>query len=67
MRDPRTCVRVEQFIVIRFAVIFVWHMFPLVWLLSALDYLSPFTEHIGYVLSDLCAKYLLLFVYVSQT
>ena len=44
----------------------VWHIFPCVWLLGATDLVSAYNEHVGYVMCDLCAKYLLLFVYLSH-
>jgi len=55
-----------QFVVIRVAVVIVWHVFPCVWVLGAFNAITPFEEHLGYVLGDLCAKYLLLFVYISH-
>ena len=56
----------QQFAAIRIAVIVVWHIFPFVWLLGATQYITAFEEHVGYVLCDLCAKYLLLFVYIGN-
>ena len=41
----------------------IWHVFPIVWLLSAFDWISVESEHHGYIAGDLVAKYLLLFVY----
>ena len=48
------------------AIVIIWHVFPIVWLLGALQLITVFEEHVGYVIGDLCAKYLLLFVYVSH-
>ena len=55
-----------QFEGIRIVVFIVWHSFPLVWLLGAFDLITVFGEHVGYCMCDICAKYLLLFVYVSH-
>ena len=43
-----------------------WHIFPIVWLLGASNVITVFQEHAGYVICDMCAKYLLLFVYISH-
>ena len=48
------------------AIVIIWHIFPIIWLLGALQLITVFEEHVGYVIGDLCAKYLLLFVYVSH-
>jgi len=55
-----------QFVAIRIVVFIVWHSFPVVWLLGAFDLITVFGEHMGYCMCDICAKYLLLFVYVSH-
>ena len=55
-----------QFKAVRIAVWLVWHVFPMVWLLGATGSISIFHEHVGYLAGDLCAKYLLLFVYLSH-
>lgn len=55
-----------QFKVVRAAVVVAWNIFPCVWLLGATNTISVFHEHIGYVIGDVCAKYLLLFVYVQS-
>ena len=55
-----------QFAAIRVAVVVVWHFFPCMWVLGATNTISPFAEHAGYVVCDLSAKYLLLFVYLSH-
>ena len=67
-RDERVIRRgmAAQFQAISFAVTFVWHIFPVIWLLGAFNLISIFEEHIGYILCDLCAKYLLLFVYTNH-
>ena len=48
------------------AIVIIWHVFPAVWLLGATQMITVFEEHVGYVIGDICAKYLLLFVYVSH-
>jgi bacteriorhodopsin len=55
-----------QFHAIRAAVVITWHIFPVVWLLGAFNVITVFQEHAGYVICDMCAKYLLLFVYISH-
>ena len=56
----------SQFQVTRVAVVVTWHIFPIVWLLGASNVITVFQEHAGYVICDLCAKYLLLFVYMTH-
>ena len=53
----------RQFRLVRWAVVVVWHIFPLVWLVAALGWVDGPTERNLYVLGDLTAKFLLLFVY----
>ena len=36
------------------------------WLLGATNTISVQSEHVGYVIGDITAKYLLLFVYLSH-
>ena len=55
-----------QFRITRGAVVIVWHAFPAVWALAASDAISPEVEHVGYISSDLLAKFLLMFVYVAS-
>merc|ERR1719199_1135643 len=55
-----------QFALTRNAVFLVWHLFPIVWGLAAADAISVEVEHMGYVASDMAAKFLLLFVYVAS-
>jgi len=55
-----------QFAVTRNAVFLVWHLFPIVWALAAADAISVEVEHMGYVASDMAAKFLLLFVYIAS-
>ena len=55
-----------QFKIIRTTVFLGWHGFPVVWVLSALGYLSIEAEHVGYIVCDLTAKYVLLFVYIAS-
>ena len=52
-----------QFRVTRATICVIWHIFPGVWLCSALGMISTLQESFGYMIGDLCAKYLLLFVY----
>ena len=54
-----------QFKIVRVAVLIAWHIFPVVWLLAASNVVTVAEERIGYVIGDLVAKYLLLFVYVT--
>ena len=44
----------------------VWHIFPIVWVVAAAQLISPEEEHAAYVLGDLSAKYMLLFVYITR-
>ena len=55
-----------QFMVIRCTVAVVWHGFPAVWLLAAADAISPLAEYALYVVCDLMAKYLILFVSIAS-
>ena len=41
----------------------VWHIFPGVWAMAWFGAITPFQEQIGMLIADLCAKFLLLFVY----
>jgi len=55
-----------QFVAIRIAIGLVWHGFTIVWLLAAADWVTPLTEHGLYIVCDLCAKYLILFVSIAS-
>lgn len=55
----------RQIRLVRCAILLVWHLFPIVWILAALDILDAERERIGYICCDLTAKYLLLFVYTT--
>ena len=56
-----------QFVVTRNAVWLIWHLFPIVWACAACQSISPEVEHMGYIFSDMTAKFLLMFVYVAST
>lgn len=55
----------HQIFLVRMAIICVWHSFPLVWFAAAANFIDERLEHAAYVVSDLIAKYLLLFVYIT--
>jgi len=55
-----------QFKITRVACLVIWHVFPVVWALAACDSISTEAEHVGYIVGDLLAKFLLLFVYVAS-
>uniref|UniRef100_A0A7S3B639 Uncharacterized protein n=1 Tax=Haptolina ericina TaxID=156174 RepID=A0A7S3B639_9EUKA len=52
-----------QFRLITYAIVVTWHAFPAVWVLGASNIVTPEIEHCGYVICDLLAKYVLLYVY----
>ena len=54
-----------QFAVTRKAIWTVWHIFPIVWGSAACQAISTETEHMGYIFSDISAKFLLMFVYMA--
>jgi len=54
-----------QFSIVRKTFFCVWHLFPMVWALAACGSLSIQVEHIGYIVADVVAKFLLMFVYVA--
>jgi len=53
----------SQFLVVRAAVLLLWHVFPAVWALAACHVLTETQEHLAYIGADVLAKHLLLFVY----
>ena len=53
-----------QFSIVRKTFFCGWHLFPTVWALAACGTLSIEVEHMGYIVADLFAKFLLMFVYV---
>jgi len=55
----------RQIFLVRTAITCVWCMFPAVWFAAAANLINEKWEHVGYVVSDLTAKYLLLFVYIT--
>jgi len=55
----------RQIFLVRTAITCVWCMFPIVWFAAAANLINEQWEHVGYVVSDLTAKYLLLFVYIT--
>ena len=55
-----------QFRVLQVVIFIVWHVFSIIWLVAAADWISPLTEHTCYVANDLFAKYLILFVSIAS-
>jgi len=56
----------NQFAAIRVLIVVVWHGFTVIWLLAAADLITPLAEHGLYVLNDLMAKYMILFVSIAS-
>ena len=56
----------QQFTIIRYTILLVWHVFPAVWFLAAADLISVTEEQSLYILADVLAKYLMLFVCIQN-
>jgi bacteriorhodopsin len=54
-----------RFRAIAFYLLFVWHIFPVVWAAGLLGWLSPHSMRVGYVICDVFAKFLPATLYLS--
>jgi len=55
-----------QYRIIRVVVVATWHLFGVIWAVAAAGLVSTEAEQAGYIIADLLAKYILMFVYVAQ-